>query len=454
MHEIEVFNKVTDSERPNWHLYVDAIYKANPNSRNLGGEVLSKLFSVGNQGGFRFKGSAKRPLFIALFTSGEDIYWRDDFNSELGILLYYGDQKTPGKELTNTKFKGNLILQEIFEWACSDDKVIREQIPPIFVFKKVHGRDVQFLGLAVPGIAGKPKKDWLTAVWGSTSDGSRFLNYKSYFTVLDTKKGSKEEPNKSGINLAWLTDIEHSDACGSKYAPIAWLNYIQNNKYNTLTAIRETSVKTKEEQLPPESNQVQCQMLKELQAYFIQIDRGYSFENFARDIVQQVDENVLRVDCTQPFRDGGIDAIGKYQVFSAGTQNVIVDFYLQAKCYAPFTHAVGVKDTSRLISRIKNRQFGVMVTTSYINKQAYKEIVEDGHPIVLITGKTIIDVLFDKYEIHSVDSLKSWLEREYASGPIIPFHKQYNLNEEELYIMAAEREEYYNISSKVEEIDE
>ena len=414
MYEIEVYNKITEIDRPNWHLFIDAIYKANPHSKNLGGEVLSKLLQVGNQGGFRFKGSAARPLFIALFTSGEDVYWRDDFNSALGIFLYYGDQKTPGKDLTNTKFKGNLILQEIFEWACSDDLAKRKQIPPIFVFKKVHGRDLQFLGLAVPGIAGKPQKDWLTAVWGATSDGNRFLNYKSYFTILDTKKGCKAEINQSGINLGWLTDIENNDACGSRYAPTAWLNYIENRKYHSLTAIRETSVKTKEEQLPPESNQVQCQMLKALQDYFIQKDRGYSFESFASDIVQQIDENVIRLDVTQPFKDGGIDAIGKYQVFNAGIQSVIVDFYLQAKCYAPFTNAVGVKDTSRLISRIKNRQFGVMVTTSYVNNQAYKEIVEDGHPIVLVTGKTIIDVLFDKYEIHTVKALKEWLVREYS----------------------------------------
>ena len=172
-------------------------------------------------------------------------------------------------------------------------------------------------------------------------------------------------------------------------------------------------MKSKSEQLPPESNQVQCEMLKILHDYFIQKDRGYSFEDFARDIIEQIDENVIRLDVTRPFKDGGIDAEGKYQVFKLGMQSVIVDFYLQAKCYNPFTSSVGVKDTSRLISRIKNRQFGVMITTSYVNSQAYKEIVEDGHPIVLVTGKTIIDILFDKYEIHSVDSLIKWLEREY-----------------------------------------
>ena len=414
MNEIEVYNKIPVEERSNWHLFIDAVYKANPNAKNLGGEVLSKLLPVGNQGGFRFIGSAASPLFIALFTSGEDVYWRDDFNSALGIFLYYGDQKQPGKGLTQTKFKGNLILEHIFEWASSEDNSIRKKIPPIFVFKKVRGRDIQFLGLAVPGIAGKPQKDWLTAVWGATSDGKRFLNYKSYFTILDTKNGCEAEKNEAGINLAWITDIEQNNSVGSHYAPKAWLHYIEKRTFHSLTAIKETVVKSKEEQLPCETNREQCQMLLTLQDFFIQKDRGYSFEGFASDIVKQIDENVIRLDVTQPFKDGGIDAVGKYQVFNAGVHNVVVDFYLQAKCYAPFTNAVGVSETSRLISRIKNRQFGVMVTTSYINKQAYKEIVEDGHPIVLITGKTIIDILFDKYEIHTVEALKAWLIREYS----------------------------------------
>ena len=59
-----------------------------------------------------------------------------------------------------------------------------------------------------------------------------------------------------------------------------------------------------------------------------------------------------------------------------------------------------------------------MVTASYVNSQAYKEIVEDGHPIVLVTGKTIIVILFDKYEIHTVEALKSWLVEEYSLSPL------------------------------------
>ena len=131
--EIDVYKRIPLEQRHIWHLFIDAVYRANPKAKNFSGEVLSKLLPVGTQGGFRFVGASTEPKLIALFTSGDDIYWRDDFNSALGILLYYGDQKQPGKGLTQTKFKGNYILERIFEWSCSEDPSIRKKIPPIFV---------------------------------------------------------------------------------------------------------------------------------------------------------------------------------------------------------------------------------------------------------------------------------------------------------------------------------
>ena len=281
------------------------------------------------------------------------------------------------------------------------------------VFKKGKGRDILFLGLAVPGIQGKPQKDWLTAVWGANRDGKRFENYKAYFTILNTSKGCEAEIDESGINLAWLNDIEKNRAYDSMFAPIEWKHYIDGARYSPLTTIKETYVKKKEEQLPDSKDKIKCDMLKALQAYFVQKDRGYSFEPFACEIISQFDNNVSRIEVTRPFKDGGIDGIGQYRVFSRGMQSVQVEFYMQAKCYKPFSVAVKVNDTARLISRIKNRQFGIMVTTSYVNRQAYEELLEDRHPIVLITGKNIIDIIFDRLEIRSVDTLMKWLEREF-----------------------------------------
>ena len=71
---------------------------------------------------------------------------------------------------------------------------------------------------------------------------------------------------------------------------------------------------------------------------------------------------------------------------------VAVEFALEAKCYG-LAHSVGVREVSRLVSRLRHRQFGVLVTTSYVHDQAYREIREDGHPVVIIAGRDLVDLL-------------------------------------------------------------
>ena len=84
-----------------------------------------------------------------------------------------------------------------------------------------------------------------------------------------------------------------------------------------------------------------------------------------------------------------------------------VEFYVQAKRYT--TGAVGVKDVARLISRIKDRQFGIMVTTSYIARQTQEEVAEDNHPILFIAAIDIINLL-KKAGIGDIKSIKKVLE--------------------------------------------
>ena len=375
----------------------------------MSAEVLSKLLGVKNQGGFRYLGKTETPNLVILFTSGEDIYWRDELDSSVGLLLYYGDNKTPGTDLHKTKLHGNEILRYVFELASSNDIERRKSIPPILVFKKTTGRDVKFLGLAVPGIKGKPNKDWLTAVWGCNRNGDRFQNYKAYFTILNTSSGSAYQKG-FGINLAWINDIETGNAFGSIHAPIEWKRYILRENYSVLVSKKEKFVKTKEEQLPDDNNKME--MLKCLQQYFYDKDRGYSFENFAADLTKYMDSSVVDVNVTRPYKDGGLDAEGRYRIFQNVENTVYVEFYLQAKCYKP-TNAVGVSDTARLISRIKDRQFGIMFTTSYVATQAYEEILKDGHPIVIINGKNIIEYIFNELEIRTVLDLEKWLLSNY-----------------------------------------
>ena len=359
-------------------------------------------------------GKTESPKLVILFSSGEDIYWQDEIDSSLGVLLYYGDNKTPGNDLHKTDLHGNEILRYIINLAATDSESERRKMPPILVFKKAGGWNVKFVGLAVPGIKGKPTKDWLTAVWGCNEDGDRFQNYKAFFTILNTTSGSNDETG-AGINLAWLNDIEKGNAYDSVYAPKAWKNYIKKRRYSPLLSRVITYKHSVEDQLPQDT--LKSKMLEYLHDYFIKKDRRYSFEQFAADIVESLDDSVVDIEVTRPYKDGGFDAVGRYKIYKNVENSVFVEFYLQAKCYGR-KKPVTVSDTARLIARIKNRQFGIMITMSYIADQAYKEVVEDGHPIVFINGKDIIEYLFSECELRSVESLNRWLENNYGD-PVV-----------------------------------
>ncbi len=86
-----------------------------------------------------------------------------------------------------------------------------------------------------------------------------------------------------------------------------------------------------------------------------------------------------------------------------------MEFALEAKCYA-LESSVGVKEISRLISRLRYRQFGILVTTSFVAAQAYKEIMEDQHPIVIICASDIIKLLI-RHGINDLETLDRWLKR-------------------------------------------
>ena len=62
---------------------------------------------------------------------------------------------------------------------------------------------------------------------------------------------------------------------------------------------------------------------------------------------------------------------------------------------------------SRLISRIRYRQFGIMITTGYVDGQAYAEVVEDGHPILIVTASDIAAIL--KRNLITPMNISDWL---------------------------------------------
>jgi len=126
-----------------------------------------------------------------------------------------------------------------------------------------------------------------------------------------------------------------------------------------------------------------------------------------------MDGNIIIKTITRNVVDGGRDAIGIYRVGPAADP-IALDFALEAKCYVPTT-SVTVKDLSRLISRLRHRQFGILVTTSYLASQAYQELRSDGHPVVVIAGSDIAAILV-KAGLGTPDAVRQWLTAQFPAA--------------------------------------
>ena len=246
-----------NDELDNCDLIVDAIYEGGSKG-NVGDDPINKVIPVGNMGGFRYAGSIDSLKYIVLYTSGHNIDWPDTIDLETGIFKYHGDNRTPGKDLHDTKKKGNIILKNLFDSLHSKVNP-RKSIPPIFIFEKHptenSQRSVQFKGMCVPGSNQIDSVSDLVALW-KTSEGMRFQNYLAYFTILDI----------AIIKRSWLKDLNNGIAISSN-KPKVFKKWSDVGVYQPLKSKRTLSIRSVKEQLP--SNKLEIRMLTVIHDYFI-----------------------------------------------------------------------------------------------------------------------------------------------------------------------------------------
>ena len=385
------------------HINVDTIYQ---NGGYI--DAMSLLMKVRNGGGFR---PCKGKSYYVIHSTKSDVDWPDYLDSEIGLYTYFGDNKEPGFELHSKM--GNKFLKEIYDKLSFGTREERMKIQPIFLFESnKENKGVQYKGLLVPGFPNMNEKEFLVAMWASKGNKERFQNYKALFTVLDPREGSNSEPNDERLNLNWLDDIKNGKCYDSIYAPIAYKRWVDKGIYTPFASKVLSEVRSKDEQLPKDPTKKK--MLKMIYNYFYNPNNkkdSTRFEPFAIFISNLSDSNITKIDNTRPTRDGGRDGIGEYRIMNKSERPLTTFFALEAKCYNE-NDSVGVKETSRLISRIRHRQFGVLVTTSFVAKQAYQEIVEDGHPISIISGGDIVEILY-KNGFHSFEKLNELLENNF-----------------------------------------
>lgn len=355
-------------------LLVDAIYQGGRNG-NASDDPLPYLIGVSNQGGFRYIGTKEVPKLAVLTLTTKEHDWPDSLDREAGIFTYYGDNRKPGHELHSTPRFGNLLLRDMFD-KTHGQMTDRASVPPVLIFSNTGTyRDVDFLGLAVPGVESLDASNDLVALW-RMKNGKRFQNYQAIFTVLDCQV----------IARCWIEDVKRGNPL-SENCPATWRTWVDKRVYRPLKAPRVLDYRSPAEQLAEDA--AGRAIITVIQDHFS--GDHYRFESCAAKIAEMMLQNIASIDLTRRVRDGGRDAMGRYRI-GTGPSAVLVDFSLEAKCYNDST-SVGVKDLSRLISRLRHRQFGILVTTSHVAVQAYQEIKEDQHPIVIIAARDIVRIL-------------------------------------------------------------
>lgn len=372
-------------------LVIDCIYE---DSREPGspinGQPLLKLFpGIGNMKGIRVIGNTPAWKLYVLTSTESESDWPDSLDEATGLLTYWGDNRTPGKEIHDQP--GNRFFKEIFARAASGLQG-RRQVPPGFYFTHGDkGRDMVFRGMIIPKTNEFANSEEIISVWRS-SYGERFQNYRARFTVL----------NATEIDLQWIKSVIEGDEL-IELAPPAWTSWIEKGVIAALEAPRTIEYRKKSSQLPSGASEVE--ILGLIHKYFEGNDS--LFEHFAVAVWRMSDSRVSSWQVTRPTRDGGRDAIGEYRI-GPDSEPISLDWAMEAKRYDPGKTSVGVSDLARLISRLRFRQFGILVTTSFVSDQAYKEIREDQHPIIVIAGVDIVGILKQK-GIATIDELRTWL---------------------------------------------
>jgi hypothetical protein len=370
-------------------LRVDAVYR-NTNNWRAPADQFNRFFrfsdgvGINNTSGFRPKSKNGRnrdivdSAFCLLVTTFGKAHWPDRLDRESGEFVYYGDNQKPGKAINDTTVGGNRLLEHVYMRLHSG---VRESIQPFLCFESFTGSDgkyMRFLGVAAPGGQGASSLEDLVAVWRVKS-GIRFQNYRALLTVL----------NSETISHAWLEDLVSGVAAtASTHCPPSWKRWVKFGLYDALKCEQQIVPRSRAEQLPNTKRErdVLDQVLSSLN------DREFEFA--AAAVVGMMDPRFCDVEVTRAVRDGGRDVIAAYRM-GHEAHHIALQAYVEAKRWKPES-SVGVKPLMRLISRIKHRDFGVFVTTSYFDKQVQAELLEDRHPVVLMSGGDLARLLISR----------------------------------------------------------
>lgn len=387
------------------HLTAGAVYEGGI-SGNLSDDPLARLMKGGNSGRFRYCGSVDKLNYLIITITTDNRQWPDTIDPGSGTIVCYGDNRLPDHGIHNTPRNGNLILKNIFK-SLHNSLDPRGHVPPIFIFgkhpNKASPRSIRFLGLCAPGSPGlKPPNDLVRKQ--KRLESSRFWNYRATFTLLDIPV----------IKRDWIEDLEMG-RYDSPHRPIVWKMWLKSGFYRPLQQEHRYCVRLPDMQLP--TDDLSRAMLTTLYRYFS--SQPYKFLHFAADVYALTDSKITLGCVRRHSSDGSYAISGEYRL-GIDADPIQLAFLVEAKCYNPGIgtrkrKSIGMKELLKMLSRLGNRRFGVMVTTSLVTQQAYEAIRKQNYPVIIIAGSDIIDILISN-NITSVEQLIDWLAKKYPIG--------------------------------------
>ena len=389
------------------HLTTGAVYEGG-HIGNISDDPLARLLKGGNSGGFRYCGSVESLNYLIITINTDNRQWPDTMDPESGTIVCYGDNRSPDHGIHDTPRHGNLILRNLYKNLHSS-KDPRCHVPPIFLFSKhpnkASPRSIRFLGVCAPGSPGlKPPNDLIRKQ--KQFESKRFWNYRATFTVLDIPV----------IKRAWIDDLE-TGIKDSPHRPIVWKMWHKSGLYRPLQQKHCLGVRSPGMQLPKDD--LRKAMLFKLYRYFS--SEPYKFLHFAADIYALTDSKITLGRVNRHSSDGTYGINGGFQL-GIDADPVRLGFLVESKCYNPGIGArkrksIGVKEVLKMLSRLGNRQFGVLVTTSVLTRQAYEAFRKQEHPVICMAGTDIINILISN-NIISVEQLTRWLSQNYPTKSI------------------------------------
>jgi hypothetical protein len=311
----------------------------------------------------------------------EETPWQDNFDSDNGVITYYGDNKTRTRDAAAAP--GNEVLLEALKVHTSPDRSDRElAIPLVFFQRVVHaGRTkghVRFHGFGLVTAAERvtqlhrKKKDY-------------FANYRFEFAVL-----SLAHENEL-FNWAWI-DARRNNTLTLKetqsLAPKAWRAWVEGgltvlDKWRR--RVSKLLITVASEQRPAKGSR-EDRVLREVYAFYH--GRKSRFEALASvvtgSIVSRSGGMYHEGWITPGSSDEGIDFVGRIDI-GAGFARTKLVVLGQAKCESLNSPTGGI-NVARTVARLRRGWIGAYVTTSFFSDRVQREIIDDQYPIMLVHG--------------------------------------------------------------------